>query len=167
MTPMTSPDTTYCDRIKASMRSVRRLPRSGGSSALRRQHEVAGLELRWIDDLGLGEGLLGLRVLEEEHGRRPLLPVRALAARESDRPVPADELVREERLDDVLRLVGLAGVHGVGEQHHLRIGVEAPVDRLLLELLEVTGAEGLPARRQLHGRVVVDDEGGEGAFLAQ
>src|SRR6266487_1249787 len=91
MTPMTSPDRTYCDRIKASMRSVRRLPRSGGSSALRRQHEVAGLELRWIDDLGLGEGLLGLRVLEEEHGRRPLLPVRALAAREGDRPVPRSE----------------------------------------------------------------------------
>src|SRR5713226_2552968 len=104
MTPMTSPDRTYCDRRKASMRPVRRLPLSGsGPSALRRLHEVAGLELRRIDDRGLGERLLGLRVLQEEHGRRPLLPVGALSARESDRPVPADELVREERFDDVLR----------------------------------------------------------------
>src|SRR2546422_11523340 len=113
MTPMTSPDRTYCDRIKASMRPGRRRPRPGGArSALRRLHEIAGLELRRIDDLGLGKRLLGLRVLQEEHRRRPLLPVGALAAREGDRPVPADELVREKRLDDVLRLVGLTGVHG-------------------------------------------------------
>src|SRR5713226_10352500 len=110
MTPMTSPDRTYCDRMKASMRPVRRLPLLGsGSSALRRLHEVARLQLRRIDDLGLGECLLGLGVLQEEHGRRPLLPVGALSARERDRPVPARELVAEERFDDVLRLVALGG----------------------------------------------------------
>src|SRR5262245_14561295 len=104
MTPITTPERTYCERRTAS--TARR-------SALR-GHPVAGLELRRIDDLHVVEGHLGLRVLGHQHGRRPLLPVRALAPRERDGPVPALELVVEQGLDDVLALVALRRVDGVG-----------------------------------------------------
>src|SRR5882762_8167089 len=98
---MTRPDRTYCDRMYASIAPVSRpRPRPVPSlrSALGRHHQVAGLEVRRVDDLGLGEGLPLLRVLQEEHRRRPLLPVGTLAPRERDRAVPADELGAEEGL---------------------------------------------------------------------
>src|SRR5262249_29377458 len=127
---MTRPDRTYWDRRYASTPSAQPTPPSAldtRRSALGRQHQVAGLELRRIDDLGFGEGLLLLGVLQEEHGRRPLLPVRALAARERDRAVPAGEFRAEESLDDIVGLVALGGVHGIRQQHHLGVRVEAAV----------------------------------------
>src|SRR5262245_13606522 len=134
MAPMTSPASTYWD---ASVRSTR-APGSG-----LRRHPVPGLELRREDDLGVGERLLRLGVLHEQHGRRPLLPVRALAAREADGAVPALELAGEQRLDQVLGLVALGLAGGVGHEPHLRVGVEGAVDGLLLELLDVLLAEGV------------------------
>src|SRR5207245_11034333 len=86
---MTIPERWYWEQRYAS-----------NASALRRHQQVAGLELGREDDLRLAEGHLGLRVLEEQHGRRPLLPVRALPVREADRPVPALERVAQERLDE-------------------------------------------------------------------
>src|SRR2546425_3367421 len=79
---MTIPERRYWEKRYAST-----------ASALRRHQEVARLELGREDDLRLAEGHLGLRVLEEQHGRRPLLPVRALPVREADRPVPPLERV--------------------------------------------------------------------------
>src|SRR6267143_2850691 len=113
---MTRPDKTYWDRRYASTAPLSRprpRPSSPRRSALGRHHQVAGLELRRVDDLGLGEGLSLLRVLQEEHRRRPLLPVGALAPCERDRAVPADELGAEEGLDDVVGLVALRGIDGV------------------------------------------------------
>src|SRR5262245_53256945 len=71
------------------------------SLALRR-YQVSGLEVRRVDDLGLPERHVGLRVLRDQHRRRPLLPVRAFAAREGDRAVPSLELVLEQCLDQRL-----------------------------------------------------------------
>src|ERR1700682_5879852 len=99
---MTRPDKTYCDRMYASIAPVSRPrlpPSSPRRSALGRHHQVAGLEVRRVDDLCLREGLLLLRVLQEEHRRRPLLAVGAFAPRERNRAVPADELGAEESLD--------------------------------------------------------------------
>src|SRR5215470_14673234 len=152
MAPMTSPDSTYCERRYASTL------RAG--SALGRHHQVARLEIGREDDLCLGEGLLRLGVLQEQDGRAPLLPVRPLAVGEGDGAVPTHELVAEKRLEEIVRLVALGRGHGVREEHDLGVGVEGAVDRLLLELVEVASAEGLPSRSELHGRVVVDDEGG-------
>src|SRR5947209_18323022 len=93
---MTIPERRYWEKRYAST-----------ASALRRHQEVAGLELGREDDLRLAEGHLGLRVPEEQHGRRPLLPVRALPLREADRPVPPLERVAEERLDERFARVAL------------------------------------------------------------
>src|SRR5438876_9722357 len=149
---MTRPDKTYWDRRYASTAPLSRprpRPSSPGRSALGGHHQVAGLELRRVDDLGLGEGLVLPGVLQEEHGRGPLLPVRAFAPRECDRAVPADELGAEEGFHDVVGLVALRRVDGVRQQHHLGIRVEAAIHGLLLELLEVARPEGLAPRRQL------------------
>src|SRR2546426_12387085 len=75
---------------------------------LRLAHPLARLEFRGGDDLHLGERLLHARVLHHQHRRRPLLPVRALAAAEGDGAVPALELAGEERLHEVVGLVALA-----------------------------------------------------------
>src|SRR5262245_32800941 len=88
MTPMTMPDSTYCER---RVRSIAWAPgRAAGPSGpgparygSARHHEVAGLELGRVDDLGLGEGHLGLGVLQHQHRRGPLLPVGPLAAGEA------------------------------------------------------------------------------------
>src|SRR5437016_10531199 len=135
MIPMTSPESTYWDSSVPSIDRRRLL-----------LHQITGLELRREDDLGLGERLLRLRVLHEEHRRRPLLPVRSFTAREADRPVPALELGGEQRLHDIVRRVALPRVDRVGEQPDLRVAVERAVDGLLLELLEVLRAERLAAR---------------------
>src|SRR2546422_9072054 len=153
---MTIPERRYWEKRYAST-----------ASALRRHQEVAGLELGREDDLRLAEGHLGPRVLEEQHGRRPLLPVRALPAREADRPVPPLERVAEERLDEGFARGARGVVERVGDERHLGVGVERPVDRVLLELLAVLRAERLAARGQLHRRVVVHDEGEVGALVAQ
>src|SRR5688500_6884292 len=137
---MTSPESTYWDRIVRSMsygvigggrRGPLRVcsPRAGDV--------VAGLELRREADLHLREWLLHARVLGEQNRRRPLLPVRTVTTREADGAVPALELVRQERLGDVLALVALRRVHGVREEHHLGVAVERAVDRVFLELLDV------------------------------
>src|SRR5258708_20171762 len=104
MTPMTTPERTYCESRNASNGRP-------ASSALRCRHPVSRLELRRIDDLHVRERLLGLRVLGHEHRGRPLLPVRALAAREADRAVPALELPGQEPLDHLLPVVPPAPVH--------------------------------------------------------
>src|SRR3989475_4056612 len=161
MTPMTSPERTYWDRRTASTEA----PRS--SSALRSRHPVARLELRRVDDPDVGERHLDRRVLRHQHRRRPLLPVRTLAAREADRPVPALERVGQERLDQLVGLVALGGVQRVGQQDDLGVPVEGAVDRILLELGHVLLAERLAPGRQLHRRVVVHDEAGPVALLAQ
>src|SRR5947208_2451146 len=54
-----------------------------------------------------------------------------------------------------------------GDQDDLGIPVQGAVDRIFLELGHVLLAEGLAAGRQLHRRVVVDDEGGEVPLLAE
>src|SRR5689334_1434696 len=148
---MTSPEITYWDR------SVRSTPALRARSAGRREHEVARLEIGREHDRHAGERLSDLGVLGDQDGRRPLLPVRALAVRERHRAVPALELVGEERLLDVLTLVALGRRDGVGDDLDLRVPVEGAVDRLFLELRLVLLAEGLAAGGQLHGRVVVDD----------
>src|SRR5215467_6215361 len=111
MTPMTIPDSTYWESRSRST--------DGSASALGRGHPVARLELGRIDDLHIRERHLGLRVLDDQHRRRPLLPVRALAAGEADRAVPALELAGHQRLDEVLGLVALRRVERVGQEHHL------------------------------------------------
>src|SRR2546425_8424530 len=146
---MTSPASRYWE---ASSRSTRRWP----ASALHGR-PLTGLELRRIDDLHVGERLLRLGVLHDQHGRRPLLPVGALAAREAHGGVPALELVLEQRLDDLLGLVALGRVDGVGDDPHLGIAVEGAVDRLLLELLHVLLAEGLAPGGGVTGGVGVHD----------
>src|SRR5216684_2083051 len=107
MTPMTTPERTYCESRNASNGRA-------ASSALRCRHPVSRLELRRIDDLHVRERLLGLRVLGHQHRGRPLLPVRALAAREADRAVPALELPGQERLDQLVAVVAPGGVQRVG-----------------------------------------------------
>src|SRR5215471_21759941 len=111
ITPMTTPESTYWER--------RTVSNAAPGSALRRRHPVARLELGRIDDLHLRERHLRLRVLDHQHRRRPLLPVRALAAGEADRAVPALELAGYQRLDEVLGLVALRRVERVGQEHHL------------------------------------------------
>src|SRR5262249_49714265 len=107
--PMTSPESTYCER---SVRSTRANRSAGG-----RGHPVAGLQLRRKHDLDLREWLLRLGVLGDEHGRRPLLPVRSFTAREGDGAIPALELRGGEGLHQILPLVALGRVEGIGEQH--------------------------------------------------
>src|SRR5262245_19423605 len=99
MTPMTTPDSTYWDNRNRS--------NDGSASAIRPGHPVARLEFGRINDLHLRERHLGLRVLDHQHRRRPLLPVRPLAAGEADRAVPALERVGQERFDQVLGLIAL------------------------------------------------------------
>src|SRR5438093_13293823 len=102
---MTIPERRYWEKRYAST-----------ASALRRHQEVAGLELGREDDLRLAEGHLGLRVLEEQHGRRPLLPVRTLAVREADRHVRGverdDQLLARERCLRAAPAAGHAARHG-------------------------------------------------------
>src|SRR5215469_13622416 len=107
---MTSPARTYWTTRTGST----------GASGLAR-HPVARLQLGREHDLDVGERLVRLRVLHDHHRRRPLLPVRALAVREADGPVPSVELVGEERLHDVLALVALGDVDGLGDQRHLGV----------------------------------------------
>src|SRR5215467_12389833 len=151
---MTRPDKMYCDRMYGSIPPLSR-PRPRPSpprpSALGRHREIAGLEVRRVDDLRFGEGLVLLGVLQEEHGRRPLLPVRALAPRERDRAVPAGVLVAEQGLVDIVGLVALGGIDGVGKQHYLRVRVDEAIIGLLLDVLEIARPEGLAPRRQFHG----------------
>src|SRR5262245_10490259 len=113
---MTTPERTYWESSTASNDRP-------AASALRR-HPVARLELGRVDDLHLGERHFRPGVLGHEHWRSPLLPVRPLAARETDRAVPALELVGQKRLDQVVALVALRGVQRVGQERHLRIAVE-------------------------------------------
>src|SRR2546426_12013363 len=108
---MTIPERRYWEKRYAST-----------ASALRRHQQVAGLELGREDDLRLAEGHLGLRVLQEQHGRRPLLPVRALPVREADRPAPAVERVAQEGLDEGVARVAPCVVERVGDGRHLRVG---------------------------------------------
>src|SRR5262245_16285198 len=98
MTPITRPESRYCEKGWTSMWAGRRgEPASGAAGPRRspappsglRKREVAGLELVREDDPRLGERHVRLRVLHEEHGGRPLLPVRALPAGEGDGAVPA------------------------------------------------------------------------------
>src|SRR5215510_11229575 len=105
MAPITTPERTYCDSKVRSM--------AVGPSALRRQHQVAGLEFWWEDDLHVGKRLLRLGVLGKQNGRTPLLPVRTLAAREANGPVPPFELVVEQGLDKISALVALGRIEGV------------------------------------------------------
>src|SRR5262249_45462093 len=126
---MTTPERTYWESSTASNDRP-------AASALRR-HPVTRLELGRVDDLHVGEGHLGPGVLGYQHRRRPLLPVRAFAAREADGAVPALELVGQERLDQIVALVALGGVERVGQERHLGIAVECAVDRVLLELGQV------------------------------
>src|SRR6185436_5125816 len=101
MIPMTIPDKRYWEKRWRSMRLARG-PAGPPPSVLSVlvQHQVAGLQFGREDDLRLREGHVGLRVLHEQHGRCPLLPVGAVAAREGDGAVPARELVGEKRLHD-------------------------------------------------------------------
>src|SRR6267143_4579277 len=144
---MTTPESTYWETRTASTRALLRLA-----------HPVARLELEGRDDLRLAERLLHLRVLDHQHRRRPVLPVGALAAREGDDAVPALEAAGEQRLHEVVDAVALGHVQRVGNQRHLRVRVQGGIDGLLLELRYVALAEGVAARRQLHGRVVVGEE---------
>src|SRR6267143_3032134 len=114
---MTMPESTYWETRTASTRALLRLA-----------HPLARLELARRHDLRLGERLLHLRVLDHQHRRRPVLPVRALAARERDGAVPALELPGQQRLHEVVDAVALGEVQRVGDQGHLRVRVEGGVD---------------------------------------
>src|SRR5262249_17343929 len=105
MAPITTPERTYC---ASRVRSI-----AVGPSALRRQHQVAGLEFRREDDLHVGKRLLRTGVWGKQNGRTPLLPVGTLAAREADGPIPPFELVVEQGLDQVSALGALGRVEGV------------------------------------------------------
>src|SRR5262252_9592554 len=117
---MTRPASTYCERITRS------------TSVLGPRDPVAGLEIGRVDDLHLGERHLRFGVLNNQHRRRPLLPVRALAAREADRAVPALELAGQERLDQRIGVVALGGIERVTEEDHLSVAIQRAVDRILL-----------------------------------
>src|ERR1700675_294507 len=102
MTPMTRPERRYWERRWKSIDRAAAAPgpgardfgsRPGPDGRLAGNDQLARLELGRIDDLGLGERHVGLGVLHQQHRRRPLLPVRPLAAAEADRRVPALELV--------------------------------------------------------------------------
>src|SRR5215510_14546391 len=105
MAPITTPERTYCASRVRSM--------AVGPSALRRQHQVAGLEFWREDDLHLGKRLLRLGVLGKQNGRTPLLPVGTLAAREAAGAVPPFELVVQEGFDERSALVALGRIEGV------------------------------------------------------
>src|SRR5262245_7615195 len=147
MTPITTPERTYCDSRVRSM--------AVGPSALRRQNQVAGLELRREDDLYVGKWLLKLGVLGKQNGGTPLLPVGTLAARKADGPIPPFELVVQQGFDKVSTLVAFGRVEGVCQQDYLDVGVKGPVYRLFLKLLLICLAECLTPPRKLHRRVVV------------
>src|SRR6266540_3702185 len=147
MTPMTTPERTYCDSKVRSM--------AVGPSALWRHHQVAGLELRREDDLHVGKRLLRLGVLGKQDGGTPLLPVGTLAAREADGPVPPFERVGQQGFDEVCALGALGRVEGVCEQDHLGISIKGPVYRFFLELLLIRLTERLAPSSELHSRVVV------------
>src|SRR5215470_18025504 len=102
MTPMTTPERTYC---ASRVRSI-----AAGLSVLGRQHQIAGLEFRWKNDLHVGKWLLRPGVLRKQDGRAPLLPVGTLAMGEADGAVPALELVIQQGLYQVRALVALGGV---------------------------------------------------------
>src|SRR5256885_15297210 len=87
MSQVTTPERAYWETRTASTRALLRLA-----------HPLARLEFRRGDDLDLGERLLHARVLHHQHRRRPLLPVRALAAAEGDGAVPALERSEERRV---------------------------------------------------------------------
>src|ERR687887_832438 len=119
MAPITTPERTYC---ASRVRSMVVCP-----SALWRQHQVAGLELRREDDLHVGKRLLRLGVLRKQHGRTPLLPVGSLAVREADGPVPSFELVVQQGFDQVSPLGALGRGEGVCQQDDLGVGVKGSV----------------------------------------
>src|ERR1700730_10113458 len=103
MTPMTRPERRYwerrwksIDRAAPASGPGARDARSRPDGRLARNDQVARLELGRIDDLGLGEGHVGLGVLHQQHRGCPLLPVGSLAAAEADRRVPALELGGEQ-----------------------------------------------------------------------
>src|SRR4029453_18280316 len=147
MAPITTPERTYCDSRVRSM--------AVSPSALRRQNQVAGLELRWEDNLHVGKRLLRPGVLDKQNGRTPLLPVGTLAAREADGPIPPFERVVQKGFDESSTLVALGRVEGVCQQDYLDIGVKSPVDRFLLKLFLISLAERLTPPSELHRRVVV------------
>src|SRR4029450_4542597 len=121
MAPITTPERTYWD---SRVRSL-----AVGPSALRRQNQVAGLELRREDDLHVGKRLLRLGVLGKQNGRTPLLPVGTLAARGAAGPLPPFERVGQKGFDESSTFVALGRVEGICQQDYLDIGVEGSVDR--------------------------------------
>src|ERR1043166_8175129 len=159
MAPITTPEKPHCDSRVRSM--------AVGSSALRRQDQVAGLEFRREDDLYVGKRLLRFGVLSKQDGRTPLLPVGPLAACEANGPVPPFELVVQQALDQVSTLGALDCVEGVCQQDDLDVGVKGTVDRLLLKLLLICLTEGLTSRRKLHGRVIVHNVSQIASLVAQ
>src|SRR5262245_54430710 len=151
MMPMTTPDSTYCDNRVRSMAT--------DTSTLWCHNELPRLELRWEDNFHLGKRLLGLGVLGEQHWRTPLLPVGILATRKADSTIPALEFVGQQGLDQVGAFVTVGGVESVCQQDHLGVAIEGAIDRLLLELLQILLPERLAPLGELHGRVVVHNEG--------
>src|SRR4029453_2340137 len=147
MAPITTPERTYCDSRVRSM--------AVSPSALRRQHQVAGLELRREDDLHVGKRLLRFGVLGKQNGRTPLLPVGTLAARGADGPIPPFELVVQKGFDESSTLVALGRVEGVCQQDYLDVGVKGSVYRFLLKLFLICLTECLPPLSELHRRMVV------------
>src|SRR5258708_3303416 len=115
MTPMTRPARRYWERRWKSIdRALRARPGSARlplpdrpRGRLAGNDQLARLELGRVDDLGLGEGHIGLGVLHHQDRGRPLLPVRPLAAAEADRRVPALELIGEQGLHQGLACVAL------------------------------------------------------------
>src|SRR5262249_41918371 len=106
MTPMTTPERTYCtSRVRSIAASL---------SVLGCQHQITGLEFRWENDLHVGKWLLRPGVLRKQDGRAPLLPVGTVATCEVDGAVPALELVTQQGFYQVRALVALGRVQGVG-----------------------------------------------------
>src|SRR5215831_17710674 len=151
MTPMTTPERTYCASRVRSM--------AAGLSVLGRQHQITGLEFWWENDLHVGKWLLWPGVLRKQDGRAPLLPVGTFATREANGPVPPLELVTQQGLYQVRALIALGRVQGVSQQDHLGITIKGPVDWLLLELLLIHLAERFATRGELHGGMVVHNVG--------
>src|SRR5262249_8362942 len=151
MTPMTTPERTYCTSRVGSM--------AAGLSVLGRQHQITGLEFRWENDLHVGKWLLRLGVLRKQDGGAPLLPVGTFATREVDGAVPPLELVTQHALYQVRVLVALGRVQGVGQQDYLSIAIKGPVHWLLLELLLIRLAECFATPGEFHGGMVVHNVG--------
>src|SRR5437764_10093552 len=116
MTPMTVP--AISDWATSSAEIIARAL-SLGRAARMLEHDLGGLPV-----------LVCLRVTQDQHRRRPVVPPHALGAREGHlRRGPAGELAGFERGDDRLRIAAAGLIGRLGENGDVAETIERRVDR--------------------------------------